>query len=378
MKIGIDARFIEHKTGIGRYCHHIVEGLLAKAINHRLGIFVDHVEQQRIIEKMQHHSSNTELNNIGTSKRKAFHASKLLDDQLLLRSALDRDNLDLLYSPYFNLPILYRKAPVIVTIHDISLVLTWEHYTLKQRLYYGNLLKYYSKHADFVVTDSMNSKQDIIGYLNVDEKKVRVIRPGIPSCKAEAEGCRDYFFDGYVLPKNYILYSGGIAPRKNITTLIKAFEIVRREVPEDYKLIITGPESKYRELLLKYAIGLSIDKDIFFAGVVTDEELKLLYRNAKLTVYPSLYEGFGFPILESLIEDTPVVASNSSSIKELVYDNDMLVEPLDYKGFADRMITLIIDENQYTKTLDIQRAVVAEYCWENTIDELMKLFLETI
>ena len=201
-----------------------------------------------------------------------------------------------------------------------------------------NILKIYTEEipniierCDAIITVSNFSKEDISHELNFPKEKIFVTHLAAediyyPRNKLE---CKEYIEKNYGIEDNFILYVGGFSPRKNIKGLIEAFSLIKPKIEENYKLVILGKKGRsyydYRDL----AYSLNLKDDVIFTGYVPVEELPIFYNAAHVFCYPSFYEGFGLPPIEAMACGTPTIASNITSIPEILGDSALYIDPND-------------------------------------------------
>lgn len=278
---------------------------------------------------------------------------------------LRRARVDLFHAPHYVVPPLVG-CPVVATIHDCI------HLRFPQYLPSGAAHAYArlfmamgARKARRIITVSQASKDDIRHYLHTAADKIEVIHNGLdlrfltPPDDAEVAKVRDRF----LLTSPFILYAGNIKPHKNVERLIEAFAIMRRTGHEDVKLLIIGDElSKYpglRRLVHRH----HLHPHVRFFGFVPDATLAALYRLARVFVFPSLYEGFGFPPLEAMASGTPVITSNVSSLPEVVDEAALLIDPLDPAALAGAMLRVLGDDALRAELIRRGRARVGAFSW---------------
>jgi len=261
--------------------------------------------------------------------------------------------------PYFN------EIRSIFTLYDLTFLFTDTH-ALLNRLYMRWMMPRFLHQADAITVISTSTKRDVLHYYAVDEHKIHVIYPGNTahfrpaSSEAITQVCIDY-----KLPQSFILAVGTIEPRKNFITLLRAYHQVRQAMPE-IGLVIVGKRGWRSESFYTELRALGLENQVIFPGFVADADLPALYSAASVFVYPSLYEGFGFPPLEAMACGTPVVTSNTSSLPEVVGDAGLLVAPQD----AQALTTAI---QKVLSTPDLAREMrykglhqAAQFTWEKT------------
>ncbi len=263
----------------------------------------------------------------------------------------------------------YKK---IITICDVTPLLFPETHGKMNVWHHRFILPSILKQADHIITISETSKRDIIRYFKVPEDKITVtllaannafqeIPHGIPAD------------DIAKISRPYILNVGTLEPRKNLEGLLRAFAVARRKgMP--HTLVITGARGWGKSPLAGLIETLSLGDSVLFTGFVNDNDLPHLYKGADFFVYPSLYEGFGLPILEAMNCGTPVITSNVSSMPEVAGDAALLVDPLSQSELADAIFRLAGDpELRNTMLLKgIKRA--AHFSWQKTVDETFSVY----
>lgn len=264
-------------------------------------------------------------------------------EQLALPARRILHRVDLLHSPVCA-PPLRSPCRTVVTVHDLTFKLYPETMQWWDRLYWGYFLTRGAKRANKIIVPSKSTALALREILCLPEDRVVVVE----------ECCSEIFFQRvspekveitkkrYGITGRYVLTVGTLEPRKNIPTLLEAFSIVRKKKLA-IQLVIAGARGWLDRPIFEKVEALGIRKDVVFTGFVPDEDLPALYQGADVFVYPSLYEGFGLPPLEAMASGTPVVASNSSSIPEVVGTSGILIDPQDVEGFARAIIKLCTD-----------------------------------
>jgi glycosyltransferase involved in cell wall biosynthesis len=283
-------------------------------------------------------------------------AYRTLWEQFLLPTHISKEKLDLYHATWnYGLPVM-TDCPSVLTIHDlIPLVLPEFFSSLKDRVFYRSVYKMSLsvsvRRARRILTDSESSKRDICRILGIPPSKIEAVPLGLrslfsrPPTEEAVKECRSK----YGLESEYVIYTGGFDRRKNIPALLAAFREVMRSRNGTFSLVLTGGRNFLCAEIEAKAQELGVDEHVVFTGHVPDEDMPALLRGAKALVYPSLYEGFGFPPLEAMACGTPVIASNVSAIPEIVADAGILVDPRSVKEITDAMITVLKDEELLRK-----------------------------
>jgi glycosyltransferase involved in cell wall biosynthesis len=284
--------------------------------------------------------------------------------------------IDALHTSSYDLERPKNAGKFIVTIHDIitkAYPYGHDEATIKQ---VDDQLNKVLSEADLLVADSYNTKSDLMKFYQIPDSKIRVIYPGV----AERSSAQKH--NGVAEPnsaQNYILFVGTLEPRKNVQGLIKAFNHLKKNLVEDgrdrtLQLYIVGMKGWMYEDIFKEYENSEFKKDIIFKGYVSENELAGLYKNALVFVYPSFYEGFGFPILEAFGYAVPVVTSRTSSCGEIARDGALLVDPDNYKEIGEGIFRIINSESLRQEMIAKGLNRAKEFTWEKTAREFLKLF----
>jgi glycosyltransferase involved in cell wall biosynthesis len=300
--------------------------------------------------------------------------AKLVWPNLILPRRAVRDGFDIVHATTHYgtfMPCRYRN---IITVTDVSPLLHPETHGRGQVMYHRHILPQVLKRADAIVTISHSSKKDIVSCFRIAEEKVHVIHLGVDGrfVPTVAGDCAFARF----LPEHYILNIGTLEARKNLPRLLEAYAIARgKGLP--HKLLIAGTRGWRLSNLAGIVEKHKLENDVFFLGFVEDADLPLLYSKAGFFVYPSIYEGFGIPLLEAMACGTPVITSNSSSMPEVAGDAALLVDPLDVNDMASRMLELAcsVELSRSLREKGIGRAAL--FSWEKTARETLAVY-ETV
>jgi glycosyltransferase involved in cell wall biosynthesis len=243
---------------------------------------------------------------------------------------------------------------------------------------------------DVIVAVSENTKQDVVELLNIDENKIRVVYSGLEDIFIKSISnlennnseknlddikCKDVK-EKYNLPNKYILSLSNLEPRKNLKTLISAYNKIRDVNPDfnDIKLVICGARGwRYNNIFASIEKS-KYKKDIIYTSYIDNVDKPYIYKQAQIFVYPSFYEGFGFPPLEAMASAVPVIASFSSSLPEIIDKAGILVDPKSSDELATVMTKLLKDERlrNYYIAKGLNRA--KEFSWQKTAKTYIKIF----
>lgn len=368
MKIGINGRFLVAKqTGVQRAAYNLTRSLVA--IDRRNQYFLFTGESQ--IGNPDWDYPNVEL--ITSPLKVGDNLRNHWWEQFTLPRLAKKHGVDILHSPANMAPLFY-KGPAIVHIHDLCFVVNPQWYSYLFHSVYNFLIPRLARKATRVITNSNNSRNDLLQFCNIDAGRVNLIYWAVdesftPDPEPEADRLVEIPEEGY------ILYVGSLEPRKNISNLVEAFQRLRNQYPNlKTKLILIGGESPlFADVRLKIK---RYREDVIFKGFVNDLALREYYRRATVVAYPSLYEGFGLPPLEAMASGTPVVTSMTSSIPEVVGDAALMVSPYDYQQLSDALAQVILDENlrQHLRKKGLEQ--VKRFSWKIVARSIIAVYHE--
>ncbi len=301
--------------------------------------------------------------------------SSLLWDQWTVPALARKHRLDLVFNPKLSVPLLARCRKIFV-MHGGEWFVFPENYSPAFRLYHRVFGPLYCRFADSFVAATHAAADDIARALGIDRRKIRAIHHGVDPrfCGAADAAESRRLRQAHGLPERYVLWVGQIYPMKNVGGLIRAFRRVRERF--DCGLVLAGkPHLKAeRDLALIESCGL--ERDVVRLGWVPDEDLPALYRQAAVFAFPSLYEGFGIPIVEAMACGCPVVTSNRGAPAEVAGDAALLVDPGDDASIADGICRVLGDGGLREDLVARGRRRAAAFTWEACAAETLALFRE--
>ncbi len=377
MKIAIDAsRAINEKAGIGRYTRELVKKMievdkkacLPAGRNQYLLIFSffrQSPQKEKLIKTFENSNAKIKILKIpGALKEKAWQWRLSWYEKFL-------EGADVFFAPSFFEVNFGLKIPQVVTIHDLSTFIFPSHRgeNVSQRL--SKRAKAAAKIAKKVISVSESTAQDTIKYLNVNQTKIKVIYPGITDLPTPVKN-----LPASLKPQSYILFVGTIEPRKNLIGLFKAYALLPPRLQEKYPLVIVGAEGWQTGEIFATIRLLNLEDKVKFLGLVSDNILTKLYQEAAVFVYPSLYEGFGLPVLEALSFGTPVVTSNISSLPEVAGPAALLVEPQEPKSIARGLQRLLEGKFERENLRKKAQKQVQKFSWDRAAKETIKVLEE--
>jgi len=365
--IGVDARCLAGQpTGVGRYVHHLVRAMAAidPSVRFRLYLPAGRAEippGERIEAAI--------LGRISGLPDNVFTWT-----HVRLPAHLARHPVDLLHGTHYTLPALC-PVPAVVTLHDITFDLHPEWYTRRARLSFGGFAGSSARKARHVLTVSECSRKDIISSYGVDAAKVTSV-PLAPDPRfrpVTEAGELARVRERYRLGEPYVLHVGSITPRRNIGRLLDAFAGVRRGGGRP-TLVLAGrvePPSPPVEADIRRR-GLA--DAVRVAGYVDGGDLPALYSGAAVVAYPSLYEGFGLPVIEAMACGVPVLASSGSCFPEVAGDAALLVDPEDTGAIESGLRSLLTDEPLRRKLIERGFVRAASFTWERAARETLAVY----
>ena len=289
--------------------------------------------------------------------------------------------LDLLHSMAFAVPV-WAPCPSVVTIYDLSFLRYPDKFRRTNRLYLSQFVRLAAKRADHFIVISQSTARDTAELLGVDPARISVTYCGVeerfrPLPPEEVE----HFRRKKGLPQRMVLYVGTIEPRKNIGTLLKAYHQLLSEMNvadaadgNTPRLVIAGGKGWGWEEIFVLVETLDLERMVVFPGFVPDEELPLWYNAAECFAYPSRYEGFGLPVLEAMACGTPVVASEASSLPEVVGDTGVILPPDDVEGLTGALRRVLTDGGlkEALRRRGLDRASL--FTWEETARQTLSVY----
>jgi glycosyltransferase involved in cell wall biosynthesis len=285
---------------------------------------------------------------------------------------------DLYHSPDFVLPPL-RHARGILTVHDLAFLMRPDCADERLRAYLEGVVPRSVQRADFIVADSENTRNDLVVLLGVQPASVSVVPGGVEGRfmpVTDAELLRRARNRVGVGEAPFVLAIGVIEPRKNLNRLMDAFFALKQrgKVPADLKLVLAGGKGWLFDGIFEHHAASPIAHDIVMPGFVPDEMLPALYSAAEVLAFPSLYEGFGLPILEAMACGTPVVASHASCLPEVAEGAALMIEPTDVDGLSAALELALLDTALRARLSEQGRQRAAGYTWQRAAKLLLQVY----
>ena len=366
MRIAIDARGINlyNGTGIGTYTENVLKNLINIDTTNNYHVFWSGNNYESIKKE------NCKI--VMTSKKH----QRFFEDHYFPVN-ISTENIDIYHMPQngigFSEEISCKK---IVTIHDLI------PYVMPETVGKGYLLKFLKEMpliiggSDGIITVSEFSKRDILKFFPIDENKIFVtpLAADKKYTPIDKNYCRDFLKNVYNLTDPFILYLGGFSERKNVASALTAFSKVYKDLNKKYNLVIVGGYKDSSQRLVKLVNELKIESRVIFTGFVPEEHLPIFYNCCDTFIYPSFYEGFGLPPLEAMNCGTPVIASNLTSIPEVVGDGGILINPYDISEISLAIGNLLSSEKLREELSYKALRRAKEFSWQNTAQSTLKVY----
>jgi glycosyltransferase involved in cell wall biosynthesis len=365
MKIAFDLRRIGN-PGIGRYMKCLVEAMTAQSPEHEYLLV---------------------LPTNGSDMVNAPHAEKICPElkyysareQVVLPRILHRHKVDLLHSPHFLLPLI-RPCPTVATIHDvIYLACPQDLPSRAGRLYYRAMMNASSRLASRIITDSEYSRGEIVRYLRADPAKIEVIYPGVdPAFRRVTDAAQLATVRAkYGLDREFILCVGIYKPRKNHAGLLRAFQRLSQS-GVNAQLTIAGPMAEGESALRRLAAELEIADRVVFTGFVDESDLRVLYSAASVCACPSLYEGFGFTVLEAMACGTPVICSSATSLPEVAGQGALYADPQNPEEIARQLLCVFSDADVRRNLIERGTKNLQRFSWQDTAAQTLAVYRQAL
>ena len=393
MRIGIDCRTILHPekgegAGPAHYTYQLVRHLLKIDKKNTYFLFFDRSVQKRRLNKFK--QKNVLIRFFPFLQYKNLMPESL--SRLLVNATLDKEKLDIFHLLDISLSLSY-KGPSIITVHDLAfykfpeLIFPEKSYLLKTIV--PNILK----EAKKVIAVSKSTAKDLQEIFNLDKKKIEIIYHGIDQRFFKKRTLSEIrkIKKKYKIQKDYLFFLGTLESRKNIMRIIEAYERFRdqliqplsekgskikisKNIFSKYQLVLAGAKGYDFKKIKAKIVASDYKNDIILPGYVEADDLGILFSGASLFVFPSLYEGFGLPILEAMAKGVPIISSNISSIPEITQNAAILVDPYNVAQIAQAIYTLLKDKNLQKKLINKGQTRVKNFTWEKCARKTLKTY----
>ncbi|HHY58305.1 MAG TPA: glycosyltransferase family 4 protein [Chloroflexi bacterium] len=374
MIIGIDASRAAraHHTGTERYSLEIIHHLLAlpAATEHRWRLYVDALPGPGLMTMPPGTERAVEI---------CVLPGRRLWTHRHLAAEVTRRRPDVLFVPAHVLPCVLprrRLPPSVVTVHDLGYHAFPETHTLRQRLLIEAGTRWSVYAAQRVIAVSQATADDLQRHYHTPAERIRVIYEATMAPQSIDAEQVEMVRMRYGLTRPYALFVGTIQPRKNVARLCQAYAWLYRNSPIGWDLVFAGAPGWLSETLYAEAAAPGMGEHVRFLGYVPDDDLPALIKGAHFFAFPSLFEGFGLPVLEAQSYGVPVLTSNNSSLPEVAGDAALLVDPTDVDAIANAMLRLSQDEVLRQQLIEAGYANVRRFSWEKAAQETLAVLVE--
>ncbi len=363
MRIVIDARFLSFPgTGIASYTEGLIDGIIKNKIppeDEYLFLIPQGFNAQKWDIKSEIHNAPVVT----------------IQQHLQIPFYLFKAKPDVYHYPHFDLPFSFKTKSVI-TIHGLKYIKIpdlFYHKSKRKSLLMRTIMRNSARRASRVITVSKSTKEDIVNILGVSSYKIEVIYEACDSCYRVVPGLTDFVIKKYGIRLPFLLFVGEISPHKNLSRLLKALKQVKYK---DYYLIIVGKNYLDYKEPFKLVENLGIQDRVRFLKVALKEDLVYIYNAATVFILPSLYEGFGIPVLEAMACGTPVITSNVFSLPEVAGNSALLIDPYDVESMTDAIDRVLGSSSLQQRMREKGLKWVKEFSWSKAARETIKVYRE--
>lgn len=376
MRIGIDcsAAFLKNRTGVGNYTFSLVDALMK----------IDRVNQYSLYPVFYNpfigfvDARFKEVKNFSVP----FKRSHQLLSFVLWTPAIPArmkefmlGTVDLVHCNTFSIPH-FKKAKLVSTMYDLTVI---THPECHQKANIERCLKGIRasvERADHIIAISECTKRDLVNHLGAPEELITVthLAAGPEYSEVRDKNALASVRAKYNLPENYVLFVGSLEPRKNIKTLLKAYSAVSARLRKAFPLVIAGAKGWLNSDIPSLVEGLGIKESVRFTGYIDANDICAVYSGASVFAYPSLYEGFGLPILEAMSCGAPVITSNTSSMPEVAGDAARLIDPLNAEELASALEAVLDNETLRAEMKKKGLARAASFSWDRCARETLGVY----
>ena len=380
MRIGVNALFLQRpQTGMGQHLFHLLKGLDENDKQNTYILLSPRFRHTSVgrFPQLSERFQNIEV--VSALRRFGERFEALWWEQVGMVRACHKAGVDLLHCPYFTAPY-FLPARTVVTVHDVIPLVMPEYRARAQSRMYTSLVAFTVRRAGAIITVSEYSKSDIMRTLRIPEDRIHVIGNAVDASYRPITDARviEAVRERYAIGPRYILYFGGFDVRKNVERLLDAYAALPRATRKEYPLVIAGrlhplghplyPDPRPR------IHQLGLDEDVVVTGQIREQDKAPLYSAATLYLFPSLYEGFGMPVLEAMACGAAVITSNLSALPEVAEDAARLVDPYDSSAITTGIAELL--ENAAMRDDLRQRALARaqHFNWNRVAQQTLEVY----
>jgi glycosyltransferase involved in cell wall biosynthesis len=366
MKIGIEARWLTfERTGFGNYAFHLLKELSQiDNQNHYLIYLNSEYTNDAIF------SNNNFAKKIICQRPEIYKHISIPFDIMAKRRRFD------FFHFLYNAPSLFMPCPFILTVHDVSFKYVPDMISKKNLFSITAQLSLNAKRAHQIISVSENTKKDIMKYFKIPEEKIVVIYEGVNETFkiiTDDQKKRE-IAEKYQLPAKFILYVGTYLPHKNLETLLHAYHALKQTRRISHALVLAGKKGRNFETISNLISKLDLTEDVKTVGFVPEEDLPYLYNLSDLFVFPSLYEGFGLPLLEAMACGVPVIAANTSCLPEIGGDAAIYFSAKNSLELSDVLEKVIKDKDLRHKIITNGFRRIHQFSWRKMAEKTLQVY----
>jgi len=364
MIIGIDGNEanVERKVGVSEYSFELIRAFSQMSENISFRVYLKAPCNDSFPQQSAHFTYSV------------FGPSKLWTQIALpLKLLNEKNKVSVFFSPGHYAP-RFTQVPRVISIMDLAFFHFADYFTKKDLAQLHSWTKYSVIKAKKIITISEATKSDIIKFYKVPGEKIHVIYPGIkPSLSSNSHMSNEDLKKKYAIDSKFILFVGTLQPRKNIARLIEAFSL---QNDKEVKLVIVGKKGWKYEEILEAPKKFGCEEKVVFLNFVPEQDLQVLYKNAELFAFPSLYEGFGLPVLEAMKFNCPVLTSNVSSLPEAGGDAAHYCNPESTESIKEGIEKIIEDRKYRENLIEKGKENIKKFSWEKAAKETLAVLTE--
>ena len=374
MRIGYDAkRAVQNNTGLGNYSRHIIETLSVCYPEHSLLLFSPKKKENPRLDTLK---SRKNVRFIFPSGIWRFLSSFWRISAL--KSDLKKHSIDIFHGLSNELPLGTNKAGIksVVTIHDLIFLRYPRLYKPVDRLIYRLKFSYACRYADKIIAVSECTKKDIISFFNIPADKIEVVYQGChPNfLKPVPQEKKNKIIRKYHLADQFVLCVGSIEPRKNLMLAVRSLS----EIKSDVCMVAIGKRTSYQNSVEEFVRKNGLSERVFIYNQIPFEELPAFYQLATVFVLPSVYEGFGIPVIEALSSGLPVIAATGSCLEEAGGEHSLYVDPYDHQSLANQINRVLNDPELAFTMAEKGKQYVCRFSDQQTAQKLLQVYDQLI
>ncbi|PCJ83420.1 MAG: mannosyltransferase [Flavobacteriales bacterium] len=376
MNIGFDAkRAFLNFTGLGNYSRGLIEMLLKYHPENQYFLYTTKSVNNSQIEFLKNYSNHIVKTPSGLVEKQMKSAWRTF----WLTKQLEKDRVDLFHGLSHEIPVGIQKTNIksVVTIHDLIFMRFPENYPAIDRKIYLEKIKHACKNANRIISISQQTKREIVDFINIDEQKIDVVYQccDVQFKRNASEEEKQSVQKKYGLTEDYILYVGTVEKRKNLLHIVKAISLLKNK---SAKLVVVGRHTAYVKMVKEEINKLQLAERVQFIENADFADLPAIYQLANIFVYPSIFEGFGIPILEALHSEIPVITSKGGCFPEAGGANSIYINPENPEEIAKAIDRVM--ENSDLKKIMIEKGLehARQFSEEKIASEITKVYQKAL